>query len=695
MNRLANILERPFINRDFLHEDWRLITVVSCFAIGCALVLNTSNTHLPVKYWILLSSTCFIGTVLVKTNYRTALICIAALFAGGAASQAKLDQLPVNAFTGQSFVSISGNAEQIEYRPGKPMRLTMRVIDIDKNEWLKGRRIRLSVRTKIPSTLNSGDKISIRALLEPIRGRITPDGFDFAQHNRYQGIAAQGFAISELVIVQYAHIDSWQSKIQNLRSAIATRILSLVDQPLGGVAVALTTGQRQFIDKGTAANLRDSGLAHLLAISGLHMGLITGAAFFIFELLFAAVPTLALRYQPRKVAAIMAWLFGLAYLALSGASTSTVRAFIMVSIAILAVLSDRRVISLRSVSIAALVVLILSPHAIVSVSFQMSFAATIGIVIAYDQFNRLRQNRHETATASMDKSRWKRAVTRYFAAAAATSLVAQVAIAPIALYHFQAISVVGIFANVIAIPIMAFVVMPAALLALLLMFVGLDIPLFWIMQSGLGIILQVAEYIASFPYSVFRAGPFHWPLMAVTGICFIWAMLVQRSITIVLSGTVILLSAVLSNSPPATMLVDNGGRVIALKDKTGSIAVAGGRRGGFRDEAWQRYWNVKPGGPMEKLDRSCDVRACQYTSTAELPVTHIVRSTSLETTRHACNAGHVVIAPYTHERHCRSAAAFLSIEDIDRYGPAAIWAPQAIGDQKTLKFLYVNATQRK
>ncbi len=693
MKRLADIFGRRVTSQEFLHEDWRVILAVSCFAIGCVLVLNASFPHIRVLHWIALSFICLVAVMLLKASYRTALVCIAAVVAGGAISQAKLDSLPVQELTRQSFVSMSGTAEQIEYRPGKPMRLLMRVADIDKNDWLKGRRVRLSVRTKVPATLESGDKISIRALLEPMRGRITPDGFDFAQHNRYQGIAAQGFAVSEVAIEQPAYIDSWQATIQNIRSAIAIRILTHVDQPLGGVAVALTTGHRQYIDNQTAANLRDSGLAHLLAISGLHMGLITGAAFFIFELLFAAIPTVSLRYQPRKVAAVIAWLFGLAYLALSGGSTSTIRAFIMVSIAILAVLTDRRVISLRSVSIAALVVLILSPQAIFSVSFQMSFAATIGIVIAYDQFNKSRRVRLESTRSSGSKSGWRRATARYFAAAAATSLIAQVAIAPVALYHFQAISVVGIFANVIAIPIMAFVVMPAALLALLLMPVGLDIPLFWVMQTGLGVIVQVSEYIASFPYSVFRAGPFQWPLMAITGACFVGAMLVRRPVAIAVSGAVVLLSAIVFASQPAAILMDNGGRVIALKQDAGTIAIAGGRRGGFRDESWQRYWNTKPGNSIEKLDRTCDARACQHILIAKTLVTRVVRSTSLGVTRQACNAGYIVIAPYTHERHCRSAAAFLSIEDIERYGPAAVWVPGTPNEQEKLRFRYVNAEQ--
>lgn len=692
---MADFLERSFINRELLHEDWRLILVVSCFAMGCLIVLNTSIPHIPVTYWTLLSFISFISIVLSKVRFRTALICVAALFAGCATSQAKLDQLPENELNRQSFVSISGNVEQIEYRTGKPMRLTMRVGDIDKNEWLKGQRIRLSVRTKVPIAVESGDKISIRALLEPMRGKITPDGFDFALHNRLQGVAAQGFATSQVMLEQPAHVNSWRVKIQNIRNAIAVRVLSQVDQPLGGVAVALTTGQRQYIDNQTAANLRDAGLAHLLAISGLHMGLITGAAFFIFELLLAAVPAVSLRYQPRKVAAVIAWLFGLGYLALSGGSTSTIRAFIMVSIAILAVLTDRRVISLRSVSIAALVVLILSPSAISSVSFQMSFAATIGIVIAYDQFNRWRRERPKTTTWSVGKSGWRKATIRYFAAAASTSLIAQLAIAPIALYHFQAISVVGIIANVIAIPVMAFVVMPAALLALLLMSVGMDIPLFWVMQSGLGVIIQVAEYTANIPYSVLRAGPFHWPLMGISGACFLAAMLVRRTAAIAVSGAVILFSAAIFVRAPATILLDNGGRVIAVRQANGSITIAGGRRGGFRDEAWQRYWNVKPGTPTEKLANTCDGRACKYGSAAETKALHIVRSMSLDVTRRACNAGYIVIAPYTHERHCRSAVAFLSIEDIDRYGPAAVWLSYASDDQKKLRYKYINAVTER
>ncbi|MBL4758173.1 MAG: ComEC/Rec2 family competence protein, partial [Rhizobiales bacterium] len=146
----------------------------------------------------------------------------------------------------------------------------------------------------------------------------------------------------------------------------------------------MITGDRSFISRNHVEMLRASGLAHVLAISGLHMTLVTGALFAGLRALLAFIPGIALRYPIKKIAAFAALFAGAFYLALSGANVATQRAFIMVGIMLVAILLERPAISLRNVALAALFVILWRPESVVTASFQMSFAAVTALIAAYE-----------------------------------------------------------------------------------------------------------------------------------------------------------------------------------------------------------------------------------------------------------------------------------------------------------------------
>lgn len=680
--RLYPILRQKFSDL-VLHEDWRIILIVAAFAVPCAAIIGVGELYSDAMNAAIAALALLVAlAVYMMPRIRTLLLVILAVLSGAIVSQNRLAHLPENEVQRETFISFVGETVLIEYRPSKPTRLTLLITTSSKLEWLQGQKVRLNVRTEIPAKLKVGDTVALRAILEPLLGRLVPGGFNFARHSRLQGIAAQGFAVSPVTLENGAQSnDGLAAWIENRRNATAEKVLAVIEQPLGGIAVALITGQRQYLDKRLAGNMRDAGLAHLLAISGLHMGLITGAAFFVFELLFAAFMPLSMRFQPRKVAACAAWLTAFAYLWLSGAGTSTVRAFIMVSIAILAVLTDRRVISLRSVSIAALVILILAPEAIFSIGFQMSFAATIGIVIAYDVYRSRRNNEgREHRTLG-----WWRKPLRYIGAAAGTSLVSQIAITPIALYHFQSISIVAVVSNIVAVPLMAFLIMPAALISMVLPVAGLDNLFLSVMEQGLWLMSKIAEIAATAPLSVYRGGPYGGAFLAVSGVAIVLIMLLPNMRVITVSGVLVALIGSLAVSRPADVLIDGGGRIIAVRSDDNVMSIIGGRRGGFRDDVWQRYWNMRVGAETQRLKRNCDGRACMvsiaglHTATNVSPSIRLVRSQSLDTTRRACSGGHIVLASYTHRNFCRGDGLFIAIEDIERAGPVALWADSSRG----------------
>jgi competence protein ComEC len=674
------------------HEDWRLFTLVFALLFGCLLrQSDVFSSWLSSSVWGAGVVITLILMPFLAEKARFSVAVFIALLLGIALSSHRIEQISTETIKRESFVKITGILDALEYRPSAINRLTIRVSDISSQTWLVGEKLRLSVRTHIPKTLKAGAEISVDAVLDGMAGAIVPRGFDFETYLQRQGIAAQGFAVSPIVIINQGSVaGSLQSTIQNIRDDLSKGIYSYVDPRVSGVAVSITTGQRNFLDPKTARLLRDSGLAHLLAISGLHMGLVTAAAFFVFELLFAALPMVANRILPRKGAAVFAWIVAIIYLGISGASVSTIRAFIMVSIAILALLTDRRVISLRSVALAAAVVTVFDPLAILSISFQMSFAATTGLVVIYDFITSSKLERRRENVPYETPSGW----TRYLvfpAGIAGTSLVAQAAIAPLALYHFQALSLIGIGVNILAVPVMAFIVMPAAFLGVLCMSFGIEPAPFWVMEQGLFFILELAELSVSMPFAVYRSGPFSGELLGLTFMAYIFICFYRSKKVFAAAIISVGIGMIMFRYQAADILIDNEGRVIAHRLSATKIEMAGGRAGGFRDLAWKRYWGMEPNTERDRLAVECDSRACGYRiqpNPSHQPdasdIFQIVRTENIGEVRRACTFAAVVIASFRQKQSCKGGALFLAKEDIERMGPVGIWF-----DSDKLKILKV------
>lgn len=686
MSFVLNLLRANKLkNSTFLHEDWRLIALVGIFC-ACVLLRFTLIVNWPDARWFL--AVAALAAVLIKifaskrTELITVFVCFVALFI----SSFRAETIPQNIIKRETFTEITGKVLAAEYRENKPIRLTLRVNDATKSSSIAGKKVQIYVRTAIPKTLLAGDSVRLNVIFDKMNGPIVPDGFDYARFNLLKDIVAQGFATSAVVKVAEGNSTQHLYTIQqNLRDRIANEILNNMNPEYSGIAISLITGQRQFLDNDTKIALRDTGLSHLLAISGLHMGLLTAAAFFLFELIFASIPAVALRLLPRKLAGIAAWLFACIYLVISGGSTATLRAFIMVSIAIIAVLTDRRVISLRSVALAALAILVIDPAAILNVSFHMSFAATTALVIVYEFWDH-RKRRKARLNKENTKPKIIKKILFYIAATASTTLIAQIAVAPFALYHFQTLSLTGLLTNIVAIPLMAFLVMPSAFIALMCILVGIEPVTLSIMEQGLRIILASVDVMQSIPNGVYYSMPYTAFVLPFMGLTIIISSILSRTLGILLWSTSAVCATLFFKTSPADILIDNGGRIIAQYiPSTLTMAIVGGRREGFRDSAWKQYWGINSETSPQKLDERCDTRACgikliKYGKLTNVPA--IIRSKTLDETRLACSSNQIVIASYRHRRYCRGAYLFLSSEDIEQYGPVGLWFEQVNSSEK-------------
>ncbi|SNR40985.1 ComEC/Rec2 family competence protein [Puniceibacterium sediminis] len=461
-----------------------------CFAIGIGWYFSLLSEPSP---WLLCAAftsgilillfSRFLGVLGGPLACGTALVLLGLALAGARTHQVTG---PVLAF--RYYGPIEGRIVNIDRSASDAIRLTLDRVVLERMARERTpERVRVSLHGDVPFDPEPGAVIMTTGHLSAPNGPVEPMGFDFRRNAWFQRIGAVGYT---RVPVLYLERDSGALPIFSARMDLASHVRAAMPGESGAFAAAIMTGDRSGMGQDTLQALRDSNLAHLLAISGLHMGLLAGFLFAGLRILFLLAPPLALRWPIKKLAALGA-LFGAAgYLALSGGNIATERAFIMVAVALFAAVLDRRVLSLRAVAMAALIVLVLWPEALLGPGFQMSFAATTALVAVF-------------ALAREVPERWRaKGWLAPVLAVCLSSFVAGAATAPIGMAHFNQMSHYGLLANLVSVPLMGLVVMPAAVLAAILMPFGLDWIALWPMRLGLDWILGVAHSVASWDGAV-------------------------------------------------------------------------------------------------------------------------------------------------------------------------------------------------
>ncbi|WP_037256294.1 ComEC/Rec2 family competence protein [Rhodovibrio salinarum] len=473
--------------------------------------------------------------------------------------------------------------------------------------------VRVTVSAGAPDIL-PGDRVRLLAVLSPPPEPAAPGAYDFARRAYFEQLGAVGFAlggVERLARAPGAGPSAWDLWWAQRRQTIARRVRAAVPGRAGTVAAALMTGERSAIPEDVLQTMRDSGLAHLLAISGLHVGLIAGLVFFAVRAAIALVPAVAVRVQAKKWAALAAALAGFCYLWLVGATIPTQRAFLMLALVLLAVALDRSALTMRLVAWAAFVVLLLHPESLVSASFQMSFAAATALVAAYEGL------RSHTFGRTSQRSIPMRLVL-YAGSVALTSVIAILATGPFAVFHFNRLALYGLAANLVAVPLTAFWIMPAALVAFALMPLGLDGFGLTVMGWGIAGMLAVAETVADWPGAVAvlpspsRAG---LALIIAGGV---WLCLWQRRWRLWGLAAVAVGCLSVPWGPRPDVLVTGDARLIGVRAASGELWVSTQRRERFSRDVWmrrlgtQRVQTWPPWGQAESADLTCDPLACLF-----------------------------------------------------------------------------------
>ncbi|WP_417263649.1 ComEC/Rec2 family competence protein [Celeribacter sp.] len=466
-----------------------------CFGTGVGLFFAQSLEPSRMVLWTLAGLSLLAALALIKTPPRIAPLLVAALavtlgflFAG---LRTQLVAEPVLTF--RYYGPVEGRVIKIDRSASDALRLTLDHVTLrDFSPSRTPARVRVSLHgSQDFVTPEPGLRLSMTAHLSPPPGPTEPGGFDFQRMAWFDRLGAVGY--TRTPVLRAAEVDPtpllW---VHRLRQTLSQALQTQLPGETGAFAAAILTGDRSGISQETAEHLRGANLSHLLAISGLHMGLLTGAVFFALRLMLAMIPGAALKWPLKKLAAGGALAAGAFYLALSGFNVATERAFVMVSVMLVAVLLDRQAISLRAVAIAALILLVLQPEVLPEPGFQMSFAATTALVAVFTIVRRMHL-----------MGRWPNWL-RGIATVILSSAVAGIATAPVAAAHFNRIADFGLIANVTAVPIMGALVMPAAIVAVLLTPLGLQGIALSVMGLGIRWILFVAETVSSWDGAVSR-----------------------------------------------------------------------------------------------------------------------------------------------------------------------------------------------
>ena len=396
--------------------------------------------------------------------------------------------------------SVTAKINDIDGRASGRSRLWLEVIDTTpRHQNLSDARLRLSSKD-IPKGAVIGAVVEMRARLFPPPRRILPGTPDFSRNARIADIVASGFVTSDIHVVAAPSQLSAALFLGGVRANLAATLHRNLKMPAGGIAAALIVGDRRFISEPVYDLFRASGLAHLLAISGLHMGLLCFGCMAALRFFAALFPKMASRVAVHKYAAVIAVLIGFIYVILSGASVSAVRAFIMALLVIFAVLIDRRALTIRNVALAAFVILAINPIAIFGAGFQLSFAATAVLVMAYETSQYWPPSRRRRFIGCM---------IGIFAA----SVLANRATAPFTAQHFGSFTPWGVLANMIAIPLTGFWIMPSALLYVIGLPFGLDNVIGPVFASGILMLIEIAALFAELPFADTALSPPGYPVL--------------------------------------------------------------------------------------------------------------------------------------------------------------------------------------
>lgn len=508
------------------------------------------------------------------------------------------------------------------------------------------------IRIKVKSDKNipePGEWIVMRASLYPLSRPAEPDGFDFRRYAFFQGYGATGYTLSSWRKAEGTPPSMMQDValyFERVRVSINQKLFAQGKDRYTAVASALISGDQSAIDKGTMQAMRVSGISHILSVSGLHITLVAGIVFYVLRAIMALIPWFNVQFHTKKIAAFFALCAAMFYTFMCSAPIPAVRSLLMSSLILIAVMVDRRALSMRLVAFAALVSLLVSPVSLFDPSFQLSFGAVMALIAAFEK-NEAAWLRSFESEGLIGKFR------QYILASIASSVIASIATMPLILYYFQQVNWYGVITNLIAVPLSTFIIMPMALISALAMPFDLQHWPIMGMNHGIKWMIDSAEVVSNWPgaATTHPAMPFYALLMVTFG--GVWVCIWQKRwrylglIPFVLGTLTFLIT------PRPDVFVAEDGITVGVRMADNHLVVRAKSREDFTVQSWHQrnghmtgdftamvnWFDVMDAGGAEDL--SCKDKTCILTRYGK----RIAFPMADEDVAALCDIADVIIAP--------------------------------------------------
>lgn len=630
--------------------------------------------------------------------FRVVLVAILLTTAGMAAAKVETRLANTKVLGSEITTQLTGRVARIEYQESGRVRLTLDVVATERPQLRYAPdRVRVTARG-VPEGLLPGMGVVGIVRLMPPSGPVRPQSYDFAFKRYFDGIGGSGFFMRGPEIAELSaaptrteRVAAW---IEQRRSAVAQRIMARIGGSEGAIAAALITGIRAGIPEEANEALRITGLYHVISISGLHMALVAGTVMIFVRSAAALFPTFATRHPAKKYAAFTALMATGFYLLASGGDVAAQRSFLMLAVMLIAVLFDRAALTMRNLAISALIIILISPHEVVGPSFQMSFAATAALVAAYGAWS-ARKGDRLADHGSPPKNGILRAGLSHATALAMTSIIAGLATALFTAWHFQQVSPLGVVANLAAMPLVSVIVMPMAVLATLLMPLGLDGFPLDLMGFGIRGMNAIAFWLAersafdatgAVPLSSVLILTAALVILTMAGGALRWAAL-----PLIVAGIPLMIMRDLPD-----VLISEDGRLIAVSTASGGVAVNRPRPNGFTIQNWLRAFDVpnferpltsEQASRQENDDAFiCNDGLCMATNAKGIVIAH---AETAEMAANACGEARlIVIADATAEAPCLDPSVLIiTARDLARRGSAQIvWRGEGASMEPAVRY---------
>ncbi|MGI9366640.1 MAG: ComEC/Rec2 family competence protein [Rhizobiaceae bacterium] len=580
------------------------------------------------------------------------------IFCGIVSAQLRVALLSTPTLSKSHITEISGTVIQREIRADGRVRYRLQVDSQNQNELLGRQRTKpliLRITTRKGGTrFKAGDKIAGLARVGPAPGPAIPGGYDFAFNAWFGGLGGSGFFLGhpELQMGDAQPTQVKPDAILQVRDKIASDLRLGLPGQSGAIAAALIVGDRSGIDDPTNEALRRAGLAHILAISGLHMALVALNILLIVRLGLVLLPGLVLNWPVKKIAGLFALCGASFYLLLSGASISTQRAYMMIAIMLIALLLDRRALTMRNVALSALIILMLAPESVLQPGFQMSFSATAGLIAAYGALRHGRSNRAQTK-----KAQWS--VTHKAGIAVFglffTPIVAGGSTALFAAYHFYQVAPLGAVANAMAMPVVAFVVMPLSLLAVLAMPLGLIDLVLAPLGASIDLVVGIAKWVAQLQFaSAGQVGAVSSTAMIFGSLALIIAVLSRSKLRFAAIALAFLAIFEMSSTRKPLLVIAESGRQIGVLLDSGEMLLLKPNSEKFITGIWSKAYKANLAGPGKGTTKQpewiCDALGCVL-KTQGMTISHVSNTAHIATD---CVLADIIVIPYESPWACNN-----------------------------------------